>query len=582
MRDAVSLSRFDSTGVLVAAGEALAQGISSRLARLDIIFNQLHDASFAPVSESRRDAFLVQQIHKHVPNAASKFPSTTHFHFEHFAGDLIYTVEGFCEANRDDVHVDARTLLEHAALLRPETPVADSGDGKWSRSKSIGLKFLFLVKELSELLDDSDSTMFIRCLRPNSALIPGSCVRDHICRQLKHGGIEQIVTAVKYGFPVRKDFVELKRLLLTSAENYSKVSLNSPKMAALPAKKEPSLSDLSDKMNDRDFVETALHYLAFGSSKFQVGIRKVFFRNDGFEDFMLSLKQAGQTAWDISRFNEIYRQRVIRGRLTRIFWILRFGSRLRRVWSQRKSATLIQKCVRGWQERRRYARRISAILRIQRWWRRNLLRQLVLRRLIFHSLTPETLDGGPSPVEMPPEASPSIVEETSALVEAPSTAIDVQCDSAIIKESVRNETATEQAGGVAQNQEVSQRSETKGKEDWSKGRSEAGITASLGRVRTASLRHSSRSRHDSSMGNSDMETESHSGHLRVAPKQRDHKFERKIARDRVMLDQIAKLRQGEGFKLHCNCRFEGLQQRESHRRWQQHYRTPSWDPEARM
>lgn len=92
-------------------------------------------------------------------------PSSPH---HHHAGDVVYTVDGFIEKNRDTLTQDILTLMEGsqgrlAALLFKDTR---SEQEKAKRPPTISTQFRRQVDELMASLQ-SCQPHYIRCIKPN-------------------------------------------------------------------------------------------------------------------------------------------------------------------------------------------------------------------------------------------------------------------------------------------------------------------------------------------------------------------------------------------------------------------------------
>ena len=88
------------------------------------------------------------------------------FVVRHFAGDVCYFGEGFCEKNNDTLHTDFADALEKssnkviAALFKS---AEGGGKKKGSTFNSVSRRF---INDLNTLMDDLNSTKahFIRCI----------------------------------------------------------------------------------------------------------------------------------------------------------------------------------------------------------------------------------------------------------------------------------------------------------------------------------------------------------------------------------------------------------------------------------
>ena len=155
-----------------------------------------------------------------------KQPNT--FMVHHYAGDVIYTIEGFIERNKDELSKTISALLEEHTKFeqlkrlandfrkRMETAVLDKqlvpGKGKKkkgaapagpsTRQKTVSE---FFTDSLGMLMDKLGATdhHYIRCLKPNHTLRPGDWNGDLMLKQLAYSGTLEVTKVRKAGLNVR-------------------------------------------------------------------------------------------------------------------------------------------------------------------------------------------------------------------------------------------------------------------------------------------------------------------------------------------------------------------------------------------
>ncbi|RHY35309.1 hypothetical protein DYB32_000202 [Aphanomyces invadans] len=134
----------------------------------------------------------------------------------HYAGAVRYMADGFCEKNRDKPHQAIYDLLSSSenpficVMCRPlDVPVAACNDEpapvlrRKSSIVSTGLGAQFR-RQLQHLLDMITLTTphYIRCLKPNDANVKLVFDRKRMADQLRYSGVLEAVTISRLGYPV--------------------------------------------------------------------------------------------------------------------------------------------------------------------------------------------------------------------------------------------------------------------------------------------------------------------------------------------------------------------------------------------
>jgi len=139
------------------------------------------------------------------------------FAVAHYAGEVRYSCEGLVAKNRDPMpeHVAALLRGSSNALLASLFVHTDVGGGSSQRAaarnaarRSVSAKFR---KSLSELMQTvgSTSSHFVRCIKPNSAGVPGVFDKALVVHQLRCAGVLEIARIYSTGFPVRMPFADV-------------------------------------------------------------------------------------------------------------------------------------------------------------------------------------------------------------------------------------------------------------------------------------------------------------------------------------------------------------------------------------
>ncbi|OQR98058.1 myosin, partial [Thraustotheca clavata] len=158
----------------------------------------------------------------------------TQFTIAHYAGDVVYTAIGFCDKNKDSVHIEALELLatsSHSFLqnlftagdARRSTAVSlklRSFDDRSPPRRSAGMSSVVMKfkTELTALLELLNATVphFIRCIKPNDELNPFTFDEIRVVEQLRCSGVLEAVKISRAGYPIRmlhESFQQLYRCI---------------------------------------------------------------------------------------------------------------------------------------------------------------------------------------------------------------------------------------------------------------------------------------------------------------------------------------------------------------------------------
>jgi len=152
------------------------------------------------------------------------------FIVSHYAGEVIYTIEGFVEKNKDELSADIMALLEvhtrfdqlkqlaqndskkkeeAAAAKEAFKPGArrggggGGGGGPGLKKKTVGKTFSESLSSLMEKLRSTEHH-YIRCLKPNQTLKAGDWDNDFMLKQLAYSGTLEVTQIRKAGLNVRR------------------------------------------------------------------------------------------------------------------------------------------------------------------------------------------------------------------------------------------------------------------------------------------------------------------------------------------------------------------------------------------
>jgi len=162
-------------------------------------------------------AHLYRDQEKHKRLIKPKFNNKTTFGLQHFAGDVIYSCEGFLDKNVDKPPDDAPGLLESssrsvlkdiAQMMKDDLAAADAGAPKVGRGKktvTIGSNFRKSLTDLMGKVSEADPH-FIRCVKPNKEKIADKFDANLVMHQLMCSGVMEAVRIRQQGFAARMPF----------------------------------------------------------------------------------------------------------------------------------------------------------------------------------------------------------------------------------------------------------------------------------------------------------------------------------------------------------------------------------------
>ena len=121
--------------------------------------------------------------------------STNKFGVRHYAEPVAYTVDGWCERNRDALHADLVRLMKSSNVS-----ILFETDDK--RQKTVASKFRRRLKKLLEDVSRTE-TRYVRCVKPNSEASSSLFDASSVCAQLRCAGVVAAVEMTRSGYPNR-------------------------------------------------------------------------------------------------------------------------------------------------------------------------------------------------------------------------------------------------------------------------------------------------------------------------------------------------------------------------------------------
>jgi len=356
------------------------------------ILNILDDQCRAPGTTDKTFANDLYQKLTGKPRFEANFRQVgaRQFGVFHYAGLVEYDTDGFVEKNRDELPKEASDLLlssssdfvkELASIIKSTSAQEQPSSGRATKKNAtVGGHFAKQLQELRAKIDLT-SPHYVRCLKPNSQLVPDNFDPQMIVEQLRCAGVVEAVRVSRVGYPQRyshSQFISRYRTLglremKKAAKAYAKTKVKpisalvdaiAKKMAVIDSK--ASSADGGKKSKSDDKVDL----LAIG---IQVGKSKVFLRRRAFDiiekmrkDYMVSAAKKVQAVArgyiQYRTFHEYCEANLQLQCWTRVILAERKVQAARECFN----ATRIQSAFRQYAARREY----RYILNIARWCQR--------------------------------------------------------------------------------------------------------------------------------------------------------------------------------------------------------------------
>nr|BAN20553.1 myosin i [Riptortus pedestris] len=220
--------------------------------------------------------------HSKAESKMKKILGRNDFALVHYAGDVIYDVNGFLDKNNDPLFRDLREVMSRTcnSITKAVFPVSELLSKK--RPETAVTQFKNSLNELMNILMTKEPS-YIRCIKPNHLKKPGVFTRDVVHHQVKYLGLMENLRVRRAGFAYRRNYNEFL---------YRYKSL-SP--ATWPFYKGPS----------KDGVREILAFQSCTPDEYRLGKTKVFIRyaktlfylEDKFQERKHSLATLIQSRW---------------------------------------------------------------------------------------------------------------------------------------------------------------------------------------------------------------------------------------------------------------------------------------------
>ncbi|RHY84981.1 hypothetical protein DYB35_002462, partial [Aphanomyces astaci] len=287
-------------------------------------------------------------LEKHANYAKPRFESDD-FVIKHYAGDVMYCINGFIGKNNDNLHEDLMDLLRASSL---------------SGSTTVASKF---KAQLSGLMDMLTSTTphYIKCIKPNNIKFPGGFSSELVRDQLICSGILEVIKIRQQGYPIRR-CVYLRELATTIQSKFWRRCVVHRQFKVL----RQGMIQLQAKFRQVRLA-TQFHAMKWATLKLQV--RKETSKNQYLTQF-LGIPSTQRMFVRDAKWQQaaVVIQKIVRGYLHR-------SKASRALKLQHSSAILIQALYRGYRDLQRFCHVYENVVLIQAVYRAHQNRQLFLR-----------------------------------------------------------------------------------------------------------------------------------------------------------------------------------------------------------
>ncbi|CAL2029136.1 unnamed protein product [Caenorhabditis brenneri] len=152
------------------------------------------------------DRQLLTTLSKSFAGHAHFAPGSDSFLIKHYAGDVTYNVDGFCDRNRDVLYPDLILLMQKSSntfirSLFPENVAASAGKRPTTFSTKIRTQANTLVESLMKC-----SPHYVRCIKPNETKRPNDWDESRVKHQVEYLGLRENIRVRRAGFAYRRAF----------------------------------------------------------------------------------------------------------------------------------------------------------------------------------------------------------------------------------------------------------------------------------------------------------------------------------------------------------------------------------------
>uniref|UniRef100_A0A8C1D746 Unconventional myosin-Ib n=1 Tax=Cyprinus carpio carpio TaxID=630221 RepID=A0A8C1D746_CYPCA len=261
------------------------------------------------------------------------------FRIQHYAGKVLYRVEGFVDKNNDLLYRDLSQAMYKAnhSLIKILFPEGNPAKVNLKRPLTAGFQFRASVGTLMKNLLTKNPN-YIRCIKPNDKKAAHIFTDSLVCHQVRYLGLMENVRVRRAGYAFRQAYEPcLERYKMLCKQTW-------------PHWKGPA----------REGVEVLLKNLQVAAEEFAYGRSKIFIRNPRTLFFLEEKRR--QCLEDLATLiQKIYRGWKCRthflllkkSQVVVAAWYRRFAQQ-KKYQNIRSSALVVQSYIRGWKVRREY------------------------------------------------------------------------------------------------------------------------------------------------------------------------------------------------------------------------------------
>ena len=130
------------------------------------------------------------------------------FVIKHYAGDVVYNINGFIDKNKDTLFQDFKRLLFNSKneIFKSMWPEGAHDITKTTkRPQTAGTLFKNSMLSLMKILS-SKEPFYVRCIKPNEIKSPHAFDDERVIHQIRYLGLLENVRVRRAGFASRQDY----------------------------------------------------------------------------------------------------------------------------------------------------------------------------------------------------------------------------------------------------------------------------------------------------------------------------------------------------------------------------------------
>ena len=184
----------------------------------------LNEECVRPKGSNQNFVSKLVSVHKEDPSfSAPKLGKLRELQFciRHYAGEVMYTAEGWLDRNNDAVSEDLLALMRGsqnellASLFQEETK---------AKRDTVATKFKTSLAQLMETIGQT-TTQYVRCIKPNQNKSPMEVNNEMVVEQLRCAGVIEAIRISRAGFPARMPLKEFAQRFQLLVQKYSSKGL---------------------------------------------------------------------------------------------------------------------------------------------------------------------------------------------------------------------------------------------------------------------------------------------------------------------------------------------------------------------